>query len=210
MKWFRNTESYIEKAPSSTEEITDAHNDYTVQQIVASANSETIGNCTKSNGHLYRDTFSLIINNFTSDKNGYYWCQIFVNNSISQPSQYAWFYAADSSSCTQQSYFEIASKSEIECAVFQNNTFTAFHTDSITTTTHLTLTNTDISIRLATTLEVSTNVPETGIQYLYYVVGFLGFFFLLLASLTIALLFFYAIKVYRKRNKRRGKQLCMI
>lgn len=52
MKWFRNTESYIEKAPSSTEEITDAHNDYTVQQIVASANSETIGNCTKSNGHL--------------------------------------------------------------------------------------------------------------------------------------------------------------
>ena len=74
----------------------------------------SIQNC--STGPLYRDVFILVIFNFTSEKNGYYWCQINVNNSISQPSQFAWFYAADSSSCTHQNHFILTS--EPQCAYF--------------------------------------------------------------------------------------------
>ena len=55
-------------------------------------------NCTQ--GKLYSDTFSLIIKNFTTDKNGYYWCQIYINDSLAKPLQSAWFYAEDSNSCS--------------------------------------------------------------------------------------------------------------
>ncbi len=57
-------------------------------------------NCTQ--GRLYADTFTLRIDNFTSDKSGYYWCQIVINDSFTQPSQRAWFYAADNNSCIRQ------------------------------------------------------------------------------------------------------------
>ena len=65
--------------------------------------------------HYMKIRFSLYINNFTSDKNGYYWCQIVVNGSSLEPSQhYAWLYADDSSSCMQQFYFRKAD--EAQCA----------------------------------------------------------------------------------------------
>ena len=58
-------------------------------------------NCTQ--GILYADTFGLVIDNFTMDKNGYYWCQILINDSFLNinPSQRAWFYAEESNSCVQ-------------------------------------------------------------------------------------------------------------
>ena len=45
----------------------------------ASNSSLTIGNNYCPAGPLYRDTFILSINNFSSDKNGYYWCQIYAS-----------------------------------------------------------------------------------------------------------------------------------
>ena len=118
MIWLRNSD--VTRAASSTEVITSDQNEYLIVQISASASSLTIENCTA--GPLYRDTFILLINNFTSDKNGYYWCQIVVNGSVSQPSQYAWFYAADSSSCRQQNHFKQAAVPE--CAQFHRNIYT--------------------------------------------------------------------------------------
>ena len=116
VKWFRNAD--IARAATATEELTNIQHEHYL--IRASTSSLTIGNCTA--GPLYRDLYALVIRNFTSDKNGYYWCQIVVNGSVSQPSQYAWFYAADSSSCRQQSHFKQAIVPE--CAEFHRNIYT--------------------------------------------------------------------------------------
>ena len=73
-------------------------------------------NCTR--GILYADTFSLyILSNFTADKNGYYWCQILINGSFTQPSQQAWFYAEENaSSCTRQDPYFRAVPNSAQCA----------------------------------------------------------------------------------------------
>ena len=79
VRWFRNDN--MSRATSSNEEISHIQNEYILFQDNASNPSLTIGNninCPA--GPLYRDFY------FSSDKNGYYWCQIVVNNSISQPS----------------------------------------------------------------------------------------------------------------------------
>ena len=68
---------------------------------------------------LYRDSFILGISNFTIDKNGYYWCQLVINNTYTQPSHRAWFYAA--AICDPSSaflYFRPASLNETQCAEF--------------------------------------------------------------------------------------------
>ena len=67
---------------------------------------DTIRQCQAYEGTvllLYADTFGLVIDNFTMDKNGYYWCQILINDSFLNinPSQRAWFYAEESNSCVQ-------------------------------------------------------------------------------------------------------------
>ena len=119
VRWFRNDN--MARAASSNEEIKHIQREYMLSQDNASNPSLTIGNNINCfAGPLYRDTYILVIHNFTSDKNGYYWCQIYVNNSISQPSQYAWFYAADSSSCTQQSHFKVTN--EPQCAYVHSDT----------------------------------------------------------------------------------------
>ena len=67
-----------------------------------------------SKGHVLA-AFQRAPPHFTSDKNGYYWCQIVVNGSFLEPSQhYAWFYADDSTSCVPQLYFQMAD--EAQCA----------------------------------------------------------------------------------------------
>ena len=69
-------------------------------------------NCTQ--GILYADTFGLIIDNFTTDKNGYYWCQILINDSFLNPSQHAGFYAEESNSCVQG---DLYNTSGAQCAL---------------------------------------------------------------------------------------------
>ena len=76
-------------------------------------------NCTQ--GTLYADTFTLTINNFTLDKSGYYWCQILINDSFTQPSQRAWFYATDS--CIRQDpYFRSVHRDQAQCALVSTGT----------------------------------------------------------------------------------------
>ena len=72
-------------------------------------------NCTL--GRLYADTFSLIIDNFTPDKNGYYWCQILINDSFTQPSQRTWFYAAGNNSCVRQDPYFRSVRDQAQCAL---------------------------------------------------------------------------------------------
>ena len=115
MRWFRNSDPT--RATASTEVITGIQDQqYLSVYEIASTTNLAFQNCTTS--PLYSDIFILLINNFTSDKNGYYWYQIYVNNSVSQPMKYAWFYAVDSSSCLQNRHFLIATTSQVECAIF--------------------------------------------------------------------------------------------
>ena len=118
MKWYRNGD--LTRASTSTNEIVASQGDFELHrftaQVEAGLNSE---NC--SDGPLYRDTFFLHIYNFTSYDNGYYWCQIVVNDSVLQPSQHAWFYADDRNSCAQMlSHFKNA-PGDRYCAEYHTN-----------------------------------------------------------------------------------------
>ena len=176
------------RAASSTEEITDVYNKYNLSASVATNTNQFTENCTA--GPLYRDQFSLVIHNFTYDKNGYYWCEIVVNGSVSQPPHYAWFYAADNSSCTQQYYFK---KAPIpHCAEFISNNYS---TSMIYPTA---MDNVVTSATTPSTAPSTTTSTKAGNEPLYYVAGFLSLFSLLLISLVVLLLFLYCCKQRRK------------
>ena len=108
VRWFRSMD--VTRATSSTEVIaTSVSSEYilTRTQFPGAVTSSTVDtNCTQ--GSLYKDMFLLSIPNFTTDKDGYYWCQIVINDTYLQPSQYAWFYAADRNSCIQAVHFTTA------------------------------------------------------------------------------------------------------
>ncbi len=110
VRWFKSNDPPTLKGTSETmpEIISDNSSDYIISRFIATTSSTR--SCT--DGPLYRDTFSLRILNFTTDKNGYYWYQFFVNRSSYQPSQYAWFYA-DYLCVHSQSHFHHTS--EIQC-----------------------------------------------------------------------------------------------
>ena len=173
VRWFRSMD--MTRAISLTEVITTSISgeyDLTIFQ-----SSPVDRNC--SHGSLYRNTFVLIIHNFTTDKDGYYWCQIVVNDSYLQPSQYAWFYAADRSSCTQELHFITASENEIQCAENYTNTCTVITeppntfemaTVILPSTTYLTrVTDTAIASTFESTTEIApsttylTRVTDTAI-----------------------------------------------
>ena len=104
VKWFRSN--------TATEAIT---NDSQGKYILLRHNDSISPTNNCSRGTLHRDTFTLHIRNFTTTKNGYYWCQIVINGSFLQPSQYAWFYADKTNSCTLQYYLKLVNPSQIEC-----------------------------------------------------------------------------------------------
>ena len=156
VRWFRNDN--MSRATLSTEELTHNQSEYILFQVNASNLSLANGNINCSAGPLYRDIFILFINNFSSDKNGYYWCQIVVNNSISQLSQYyAWFYAANSSSCTQQHHFKL--NIEPKCAYFvhDNQAHATAPEENIshTTTTFSEVRTTITTLKLTSTVTTS-------------------------------------------------------
>ena len=191
VRWFRNQNA--DRAAWSTSEITEILNEYQFMNITASYAKNATDNCTYS--LLYNDAFTLNIFNFSSDKNGYYWCQIYVNNSVSQPSQYAWFYAAHSSLCSQQSHFKIAS--EPQCA--------EFHPDN----NQATATTPEVGSSAATQGNTPTG-PQSGMEYLLYIIGFLvAFILFVICSFTLLLLLLYFYKDKRKKINKRDKPVIL-
>ena len=145
-------------------------------------------------GPLYRDFFVLQILNFTSDKNGYYRCQIFVNNSVSQYSPYVWLYATDNSSCTQhQPYFKSANPPL--CAHFNTNTYsiptTNFSLSSTSETIIATYSFSSIqSIMTSPKSDMSfaaivTTTSQVAIGSVAFIAGILGALVLTLGILVI-------------------------
>lgn len=93
--WFRSTTKDI----SNYEVIPTISNEYQYYRVNATVPlSPTNGNCSLD---LYRDTFILLIDNFTHHKNGYYWCQLSINNTYAEQSHHVWLFAgANSAVCT--------------------------------------------------------------------------------------------------------------
>ena len=73
----------------------------------------------------YKDIFSLVIYNFTSNNNGYYWFKLVINGTYTQRSPHAQLYAVDSNlACNllhNNEYFRQANKNESHCARFEAN-----------------------------------------------------------------------------------------
>ena len=101
------------------------------------------GNCSFD---LYRDIFSLIIDPFTRDRNGYYWCQLAINDTYAQRSHHAFFYTGEFNStvCSLSlayQYFRLALSSETVCAHYHNAINPSITIFSTSTSTISPLTN---------------------------------------------------------------------
>ena len=187
VRWFRSREAL------SAEAITDIQGGYTFLR------RNTVGltkNCTNET-ILYGDTFSLNIPTFTSDENGYYWCQIVVNGSSYQPLQYAWFYADNTNLCTRESHFGPADIIA-QCA---NITYsTIFPPPAATTLTMTTFTTPNVTDLLTT---VASKMTETGAKAIYYIIGILSvlvFLLVTLATLILLMLMYKRYKEHRQKN----------
>ena len=200
VRWFRSMD--VTRAISSTEVITtNILGGYADSSNVVT-NSTFDTNCTR--GLLYKDTFFLVIHNFTTDKDGYYWCQIVVNDSYLQLSQYAWFYAADSSSCKREYHFMTAPKSEIQCAENYTDTYTVI---TETTNTIIIAPSTTNSTYVATNFPTSSSPTQTTVvlrmtESVIYVAGFFSALLVLLGALVIILLLLLCVcknKSHRKK-----------
>lgn len=78
-----------------------------------------MGNCRISQ-NLYRDQFFVQISNFTASNDGYYWCQMSINNTFVQPSHHAFFYSSPTNCDIRHQYFRSANLDECECARYLN------------------------------------------------------------------------------------------
>ena len=151
---------------------------------------------------LYGDAFSLIINNFTTDNDGYYWCQIMVNGSFLQPSQYAWFYADDNYSCRQQHYFQMVN-SEAQCTNATYPTiFPPLTMPDSANVTSLPLTATQNNLLPTAAAKDST---ETNMEPIFYIVGILSVLALILGTFAIILLLLLVRKRQTQYKKKNGE-----
>ena len=138
--------SVFDEIPATSEE-------YRFSNFVSDSadNSLSLINCSHE---LYRDTLFLTVLNFTQHKNGYYWCQLSINNTLVQPSHQAHF-SAGNCSIMNQTYYRLASVrlSENRCAKY-----VATESDTGLITTHessgtsfvASISSTESSTRLST------------------------------------------------------------
>ena len=209
VKWFRSDD--VTTHTSTRKELINSSDQYQhIRRNVTEA-EDMDNNC--CNSSIYGDDFTLAVLNFTSDMNGYYWCQIVVNNTVAQPSQYVRIYAADDSSCTQPVRIFLQT-SEPECAMFHDETsptaviYTSYPPDTyeISPTLSNMLPRTSAAFSVSTTSTVTNHAstlltqPETGgMDQTAYVAGSLGAFVVLLASVVIVLLLLFVCKGQKKK-----------
>ena len=122
--WFRRTikDNSISRIPRIVTE------GYSTTFNLATAPNElsTSNQCSHA---LYRDSTSLTIDNFTCDKDGYYWCQLSINNTLVQPSHHIHLYTGECSLTHQ--YFRLANSSESQCVKYVSLNTHAFTTITI-------------------------------------------------------------------------------
>jgi hypothetical protein len=189
VRWFKAyNPPALTGTSATTEIISDNHIDYSFSRYNV---TDSTKNCT--DGPLYHDTFSLNILNFTMDKNGYYWYQIFINGSSYQPSQYAQFNADYELCILNLSYFKRAD--EIQCA---NATYIYLMTSPLVMTS--TFPTKDLST-------VTSKMTEMGINPIYYVIGALTVLMILFATLAITILLMVIRKRHKEHRKKSGESI---
>ena len=159
-------------------------------------NSLSVINCSHE---LYRDTFFLTIPNFTQHKNGYYWCQLSINNTLVQPFHQAHF-SAGNCSIMNQPYYRLANLrlNENRCANYLDT-----ESDTGLTTTHK-LSETSLvalSTESSTRSSSVTQQEKESDRLIIYIAGTFSALLLiaLLGLLVLALSF--ASYVHHQRKK---------
>ena len=198
MTWFRYT-SVIESSEMISN-VLEEYENYMFTSSITVPIPQPENNCSSS--ELYRDGVGLAIINFTRNENGYYWCQIVINNTYAQPSLGAWFYADEynSTHCNRsQRYFTLATSNETQCAQFMNITPTQ-SSKTVPTTTDM------LSSYSLTTHE---DTPSTEIQHinqnsmiLYITVSFAA---LILMCGIVVIIIPVTVYLHQCWKKRRGK-----
>ena len=196
--WFRSST----KDRSTYEVLSTFSEEYqyaTFHTSLASSSVDGLGtNCSLS---LYRDTYSILIYNFTKGKNGYYWCQLAINNTYTQPSHYAWFYAGHSNStaCSPPNYpyFRTALSNEIQCAQYVVNAFPLMTPTSTTSTLRLSTSSQTTSSAISKTSESN----SLSALSLIYILGSFSALLLivLLGVLVLALSLAFYVNCLRKK-----------
>jgi hypothetical protein len=168
---------------------------------------------------LYIDHFSLIILHFTQHKNGYYWCQLSINNTLAQPSHRVQFSVGECN--TTNFYYRLANFNldKNQCAEYVatdsdaglTTTNESSDISSIASSTRSSVTqqkkesDNPITYNIATELTIKspsiTQQERESDQPIVYVAG--SFSALLLIALLgiLALSFSFAFYVHHQRKK---------
>ena len=195
MKWFKSTETNVSASRNKyATNIISSPDQYQLSRYNSSTWSRN-STC----GTLYRDIFSLLIKNFTTDNNGYYWCQVVVNGSFLQPSQHAWFYADHSDSCERQHLFRLAEKAQCANILYQANNVNPTQSMFISSSSY----SSSSTVILYTT--ASQNITQlldyTNSSVHLYIIGSLVGLVLVLGVVVIALLVLYIHKCHEKKRR---------
>ena len=197
VRWLRvRTEVIRGAVPWPTEMVTYIQGAYELYEYRPPTNLSR----TCTHGVLYGDTFALNIYNFTTHDNGYYWCQIVVNDSYLQPSQYAWFYA---DSCKNHTGIYFQNTNEAQCA---NATYPTIFPPVMTSPSFPTTTTTYTN-KLTTMTSMDSLTTEPNIVPIFYIVGILSVLTLSLGTLTIVLLSMLVRKRQIQHKKRNGEPI---
>ena len=196
VRWFRNTAATVNM-------LIDDELSTTMLGDFPLSIHELTGNCSSD---LYRDTFMLSIVNFTIDQNGYYWCQLVINDTYhAQPSTGAWFYADvfNSTHCNRsQHYFKLATSNEEQCAQFINATSTKMSPNPTQTNTLLTVSSMDISsVSCSYPLSQTCSSSQSDRKMILYIAGGTGALLLICGVLIGISLSLCLCKVQKKKSK---------
>jgi hypothetical protein len=188
------------------DEIRATSNEYNFSQFVGAAdiiNSLSVINCSHE---LYRDTFSLIILNFTRNKNGYYWCQLSINNTLAQPSYHAKFFVGEHECITDYRYYRLADLSENRCAQYVATESDAGLITTYESGTSSTYTATESDAESSTRSSSVTQQERESDNPIIYVAGSLSTLVLVFGALIIVLSILYLCK-FRNREKSKSQLL---
>lgn len=225
--WFRSatqdTQNY-EEIPTVSDHYVYRYEDHRIKK-------HRVGNCSLD---IYEDVSNLIVVNFTRNDNGYYWCQIAINNTRTQRSPHAWFYAGEpNATCNlpqNRQYYRTDNINESLCV---DTSIVPSSTTGISQTPTRSQTSSPITKREMTTLTVSiseTKPPTISIAMTtttsmptmrstqqeipveqsrplvtYYVAGSLSVLILLLGALVVVLSIMYLCKFRKKKTSKSPK-----
>ena len=216
--WFRST---TEDIMSNYETLPTMTTEY--QYLILNANKTFNLSMRNCGFDVYRDTFSIVISNFTRNKNGYYWCQFAINNTYVQRSHHAWFYAGEQNSTTCSGlYFGAALANETQCAEYATTpsitsslatyesptaSSSASSKASMTRSSSGSLITTLSVTAPQTTLLTPTNQEQENERAVIYVAGSLGALVVTFGALVIVLSILYLRKF---RNREPSKFLAIL